>query len=82
MAKMKMKKVDFKQLLVEKGERIGLGAAGVVCGLMILPMFWFLFFGDSSKNIVDELTKPATALKTKQATSVPSDADNPPKTST
>ncbi len=34
-------KVDFKQVLLQHGERIGIGVAGALAGLMIvMSLFW------------------------------------------
>src|SRR5579872_2261876 len=75
MAKMK---VNWKQLFVEKGERIGVGVAAFLSVLMIVPMIWYLFTGPSSQAISKELDTAATQLKTKQANATPTDADLPP----
>jgi hypothetical protein len=72
-------KVDWKQLLLQKGERIALGIAGGLCALMVLSMFWYLLFGPSSKRIVEALDKPTKALAEQQRNARPTDADLPPK---
>ena len=79
MAKFKFK-VDWKQLFVEKGERVGLGVAGGLCVLMIVPMFWFMLFAPNSRAVSEELDGSAKKLKDKQATSTPDVADLPPQT--
>ena len=76
MAKMKMN-FDWKQFFVQKGERVGVIVAAVLAVLMILPMFGFMLFGQNSRELVTNLSEPAKALKQKQETSVPTDADKP-----
>jgi hypothetical protein len=78
MAKMKMN-LDWKKLMVEKGERVAVGACGVVCALMIVAMFWYLMFGVNSAKVAADLTKPTGELEKKFKAAQPSDADKPPK---
>jgi hypothetical protein len=77
---MALKDFDFKQFMIEKGERVGLGVAGVVAVLLI---GWFLFWpghGVFSKNpteLAADLDKKAKDAEVKLRNSQPGAADLP-----
>ncbi|HKB37860.1 MAG TPA: hypothetical protein VKD72_15540, partial [Gemmataceae bacterium] len=76
-----MKKINFQQLLLEKGERIGLCVAG---GLAVILLALTLFmpgkglFSGSASAHIEELTKLNTNLKSKHQAARPVDNDKPP----
>jgi hypothetical protein len=77
---MALKDFDFKQFMVEKGERVGLGAAGVVAVLLIgCFLFWpgHGVFSKSPTELAAELNKAAADAETKLRTSQPGEADKP-----
>jgi hypothetical protein len=77
---MNMKEFDAKQFLLEKGERVGLGAA---ITLMVLMLVLSLFmpskgiFSGSPKTKADELNKDTRRLEDDLHTRVPGPADKP-----
>src|SRR5271157_651962 len=80
---MAMKDFDFKQFLLEKGERVGLSAAGGIALLMIvLSLFWPHkgLLSESPKKSAEAIAKVAKEKKdqagtTGPGTAAPSDAE-------
>jgi hypothetical protein len=78
---MKLKGFNAKQFLIEKGERVGLGAAGLVAvaltvyGLFMPPHGFFS--GDPLKKAAD-LDKATQTVKNGMQNAKPGDADKPP----
>ena len=73
-----LKDLDWKKLLLEKGEKIGLIVAGVFAALMVLPFLWYMVLGNGPNANAELLKKPTEELEKKQASSQPTDADKPP----
>src|SRR5262245_38671931 len=77
-------KVDFKQVLLQHGERIGIGIAGGLAGLMIvMSLFWpgsGFFSGSPAENAkaIAQVTNQVSQ-KLNDPNNVPGDADKPDK---
>src|SRR5258708_6315468 len=75
-----MKKEDIKQLLLEKGERIGLCVAGGLAFLLLVLALFLpgkgLFSGSASGHI-EELTKQTAEVKDKHTRATPTDSEKP-----
>src|SRR6185437_1073876 len=79
-------KIDYKKILLEKGERIGLIAAGVIAGLLLILSLLLpghgLFAGsptEKAKTIEDSATWVDGRLR--DPSNLPSDNDKPTKES-
>jgi hypothetical protein len=75
---MGMKDFDYKQFLLERGERVGLYAAGGLGLLLIvLSLFWpgKGLFSASPKKSADEITRISKEKKDKAATATPSESE-------
>src|SRR5262245_53858673 len=73
------KKFDIKELLLDKGERIGLGVAGGLAVLAVLSFFYTAFTGTSAaanKQVLDDQRQKVEARK---VSARPGDTDLPPK---
>src|SRR5262245_40048656 len=77
-------KVDFQQVLLQHGERIGIGVAGAMAALMIvMSLFWpgsGVFSGSPAEkaNALAKVTGQVDA-KLRDPNNVPGDADKPDK---
>jgi hypothetical protein len=79
---MAIRDFDFKQFLLQKGERVGVGLAGFVAvALIITSLFWpgrGLFSGSPGAN-ASSLKSKAASVHQRQMTATPQDADKPSK---
>ncbi len=75
-----IKDLDWKTLLLEKGEKIGLGVAGVITGLMVLPFLWYMVAGTGPSAHANQLAKPTGDVEAKlnNRSVQPSGDDSPP----
>ncbi|MBI1915637.1 MAG: hypothetical protein HYS12_13030 [Planctomycetes bacterium] len=75
-----MKKLNVQQLLLEKGERIGLCVAGGLAFLLLVLTLFLpgkgLFSGTASGHS-EELTKETVAVKSKHSEAKPTESDKP-----
>src|SRR4051812_26521018 len=75
-------KVDFTQVLIKHGERIGLGVAGSLAALLVLTgLFWpdSGLFSGSPDDKAKALKGPADTLENQMRTATPTEADLPGK---
>lgn len=72
---MAMPKVDFKQLLIEKGERVGLGVAAALLVLFLAMGTLSAFSSQSPDKITKEIATNISSLQSKQNNGT---ADVPP----
>lgn len=84
MPNMNFLKLDWKKLLLEKGEKIALGTALTLGSLLLLTsLFWpgKGFFSSSSTKNAEKLTSQVTQVKNRMSSpsNVPSGADAPAK---
>jgi hypothetical protein len=75
--KSSFKDLDWKKLLLEKGEKIGLGVAGLFTALMALPFLWYMVAGSGPGANAESLKQLTAKLDKAQTTSAPGDADSP-----
>jgi hypothetical protein len=64
-------KVDFKQLMLEKGERIGLYGAACLMVVLLVTGAFSAFMRESPAATVDEITKNAGTIETNLASGPP-----------
>jgi hypothetical protein len=74
----KVKDLDWKKLLLEKGEKIGLVVASAFAVLMLLPFLGYILLGNGPTANANLLKDPTDRLEQKQKISQPGDADKPP----
>ena len=76
---MALKDINFKQLVLEKGERVGLAAAAVIALVLVLTLFipGMGFLSGSASGNADVLTKAADGVEKGLRDNTPSDADKP-----
>src|SRR4051812_21579235 len=72
-------KFDFKQFLLQHGERLGLGVAGAITGFLLLMCILAFFSSGSPAEKADALKQPTewVDLKLKDPNNVPGDKDKP-----
>src|SRR6516164_3147734 len=73
----KVKDLNWKKLLLEKGEKIGLVVASALAVLMLLPFLAYLILGNGPSANAALLKKPTEDLQRKQQSSQPTDSDKP-----
>src|SRR5271165_2227707 len=71
--KSSFKDLDWKKLLLEKGEKIGVGVAGLFAALMALPFLWYMVAGSGPGANAESLKKLTDSLERAQANSTPTD---------
>ena len=74
----KVKDLEWKKLLLEKGEKIGLAVASAFAVLMLLPLLAYLILGNGPNANASLLKEPTEQLATKQEKSQPTNDDKPP----
>ena len=76
---MALKDFNIKQFVLEKGERVGLGVAGVIALLLVLTLFipGMGFLSGSAGANADVLAKAADGVENGLRTNQPTDADKP-----
>jgi hypothetical protein len=76
---MGLKDINYKQLLLDRGERIGLGAAGVITLFLVATLFFpgMGFMSGSSGSNADALDKAAKTVESGIANNKPTQADAP-----
>ncbi len=76
---MGLKNFDYKQLLIDRGERIGLGAAGVITLCLVASLFipGMGFLSGSASSNADALTSAANTVQTGLNSNKPTGADLP-----
>jgi hypothetical protein len=70
--------MNWKTLLLEKGEKIGLGLAGGLTALLALPFLWYVVAGNGPNANAELLKSPTDQLEWKQVSSLPESTDKPP----
>src|SRR5439155_18858428 len=70
-----LKDFDFKQFMIEKGERVGLGVAGAVMALLLVFGFVKLLSGGTASGTKAAIDEKKTRAKSKIDTSTPPPAD-------
>jgi hypothetical protein len=71
--KFSLKDLDWKKVLLEKGEKIGLGVAGLFAALMVLPFLWYMVAGSGPGANAETLKNATERLEKAQANSTPTD---------
>jgi hypothetical protein len=76
---MGLKDINYKQLLLDRGERIGLGAAGVITLFLVATLFFpgMGFMSGSSGSNADALDKAAKTVESGIANNKPTQEDAP-----
>jgi hypothetical protein len=76
---MGLKNIDYKQILIDRGERIGLGAAGVIALLMLASLFFpgMGFMSGSASSNAEVLVASTNTVQNGLNTDKPTEADNP-----
>lgn len=78
--KMNLKEFDYKQFLLEKGERVGLIAAGAVAGLILILSLFMPgkgFFSGSPSTKAEALETSTSTVQRKLSSATPSPKDLP-----
>jgi hypothetical protein len=70
--------LNWKTLLLEQGEKIGLGLAVGLTSLLALPFLWYVVAGNGPNANAELLKSPTDQLEKLQASSQPEYPDNPP----
>jgi hypothetical protein len=70
--------LNWKTLLLEKGEKLGLSLAGGLTTLLIVPFLWYLVAGNGPSANAELLKSPTDQLESRLASSQPAYPDNPP----
>src|SRR5262245_51132896 len=76
-------KVDFTQVLLQHGERIGLGVAGGLAALLVATGLFLPdsgFFSGSPDQKAKDLLGPSEQLEAQMRSAQPTESDLPPKT--
>ena len=76
---MGLKNFDYKQLLIDRGERIGLGAAGVIALVLVTSLFCptMGFMSGSASSNAEVLVASTNTVQNGLNTDKPTEADNP-----
>jgi len=79
---MGLKDINYKQLLLDRGERFGLGAAGVITLFLVATLFFpgMGFMSGSSGSNADALDKASKTVQNGLDNDKPTQADAPDET--